>query len=695
MSLPSPGPVTPAALTRRLIAAALLLLAVSIGVVSHAALEAFERQVRPEIGREAAAIGRSVAAPIERALSLGIPFADLGGVAEYLEGLLEGRSGIAYLMMTNAQGTTLHGVGPDAARFAPPAEAPQLLAAGLTVRTTPAAYDTAVPLRDGAGQIVGWLHVGMSRDPVDVAVRDTRWDVAIVLLVSMLLAIEILRFVVDRSVSAPKALMAALVARLSDGDFARASATMARDEAGRLAAAANILTRRLSDRWDRLVWLAREVSATSATAAGRASAALADAGRALRFRADGTSAGEALATAMAARMTLFLFAMAEQFSTSFIPIFGRELARGGEPGLAPDLLAALPIVTFVAAVALATPFGGRLAARQGARRSIVLGTLPVVAGFVGCAFATTPHEFALARALCGAGYAVVTIACQAELARAAAAGHVARSLGGFTGAIMTGAVCGTAIGAVLADRFGYAATFLLSALLVVLVQFLAAGCIGAEGGRQTAPRSSLRSEAAQAIRTRPFTAMVVLIAIPAKLVLGGFVFFAAPLALRDLGFSQPAIGRVLMLYGFCMLPAIALGAWLSDRARMGAMIMVVAGAATGAVLMLPLGLDLAIALPVAVALVGVLQGLASAPMLALAPSLAAEAGAPPTPMLLAFLRLAERIGSVAGPVLAAYLVMVGGIGTAMLALGAVSALAALGYAAALAMRGAQRGASAG
>lgn len=681
---------TPHRLTRRLIAAALLLLAVSIGVTSHAALKAFERQVRPEIGREATAIGRSVAAPIERALSLGIPFAELGGVPDYLQDLLVGRPGLSYLVVTDARGAPVHGVGPAVARFTPAPDAAALMGAEAAVRNTPAGYDTVLPLRDGTGQIAGWLHVGMSREPLDVAVRDARWDVAIVLLVSMLLAVEILRFVIDRSVSAPTALMAALVARLSAGDFARVSAGAARDEAGRLATSATILARRLADRWDRLSWLAQEVSATSSAAATRAGTALATAGRALRFRSDGAAAGDALATAMSARITLFLFAMAEQFSTSFIPLFGLELARGtvsgGGSGLGPDLLAALPIATFVAAVALATPFGGRFAARQGARRSILLGALPVAAGFVGCAFATNPYEFALARALCGAGYAVVTIACQAELARAAAAGHVARSLGGFTGAVMTGAVCGTAIGAVLADRLGYAATFLLSALLVVLVQVLAARCIGTETNQHAQGQASLLQEAGQAIRSLPFATMVVLIAIPAKLVLGGFVFYAAPLALRDLGFSQPAIGRVVMLYGLCMLPAIALGAWLTDRARKGAILMVVAGAVTGMALMLPLGLELAVALPVAVALVGTLQGLASAPMLALAPALAAEPGAPTAPMLLAFLRLAERIGSVAGPMLAAYVMTVGGTGAVMLVLGTVSMLAALAYAASLGAR---------
>lgn len=687
------------ALTRRLVAAAMLLLAISIGVTSHAALDAFERQIRPEIGREAAAIGRSIAAPIERGLSLGIPFSELGGVPEYLQDLLTGRPGIAYLIVTDTRGVKVHGVGPAVARFTPaPASAPDIAGAvrgEASVRETVAGYDTALPLRDGAGQLAGWLHVGMTREPLDVLVRDARWDVAIVLLVSMLLAAEILRFVVARSVSAPTALMAALVARLSAGEFSRTSAAATQDEAGRLVASANILARRLSDRWDRLNWLAQEVSATSVAAAARAGAALAQASRSLRFRADETAPGEALTTTMGARITLFLFAMAEQFSTSFIPLFGLELARGNASGVGagfgPNLLAALPIATFFAVAALATPFGARFAARQGARRGILLGALPMAAGFVGCAFASTPFEFALARALCGAGYAVVAIACQSELARAAAAGHVARSLGGFTGAVMTGAVCGTAIGALLADRLGYAPTFLLSALLVVLAQLVAARCIGAEGPGQAHSQSRLIPQACQIIRSAPFTAMVVLVAIPAKLVLGGFVLYAAPLALRDFGFSQPAIGRVIMLYGLCMLPALALGAWFSDRARPGTILMVIASALTGGALMLPLGIEMTVALPVAVALVGALQGLAWAPMLALAPAPSAEHGAPPASILLAFLRVAECVGGVAGPMLAAYVITVGGTSAVMLTLGAISTLAALAYAASVGLR---RGATA-
>jgi predicted MFS family arabinose efflux permease len=691
MNTPALRQGRPWTLTRRLILAALLLLTASIAVTSHAALDAFERQVKPEIGREATAIGGSIVAPIERAVALGVPFAELGGVAEYLREVLERRPGVAYLVLADPSGGLLFGEGPGLKAFAGTGQPQASSIREAPGAAVPAAYDTALPVRDANGQLVGWLHVGMSREGLDVAVRDARWDVLIVLLVSILLAVEILRFAIDRSVSAPAALMEALIGRLSSGTFARASTESAKDEAGRLASAANILVRRLSDRWDRLTWLGGEVSAISAAAEARTTAILARLRSAFTFRADKVTAGDGLATGAGARMTLFLFAMAEQFSTSFIPLFGQQLGRQSASGLGPDLLAAVPIATFVAAVALATPFGGRLVSRHGARQAILLGSVPVALGFLGCAFATTIQEFALARMLCGAGYAVVTIACQAELARAAAAGRVARSLGGFTGAVMTGAVCGTAIGAVLADRLGFSVTFLLSAVLVVVVQLVAARCITAEPQARPSSSAGLLAEAGQAARSLPFSAMVVLVAIPAKLVLGGFVFYAAPIALRDLGFSQPAIGRSVMLYGLCMLPAIALGAWLSDRARVGGILMLLAGLMTGAALVLPMGFDMGVALPVAVGLVGILQGLASAPMLALAPALALGPDGPSVPMLLSFLRLGERLGSVIGPMLAAYVMTVGGTGSVMLLLGAISAIAALGYGAILLAGGRSRG----
>jgi predicted MFS family arabinose efflux permease len=172
-----------------------------------------------------------------------------------------------------------------------------------------------------------------------------------------------------------------------------------------------------------------------------------------------------------------------------------------------------------------------------------------------------------------------------------------------------------------------------------------------------------------------FMALLLLAAVPAKVVLAGVIFYLAPLALRDLGESQAAIGRNVMLYGLCMLPAITLGGWLADRVRVGGGLIWGGALLNGAALLMVPILPEAVALPIAISVTGAAQGLASAPMLA-----AAAAGSGSTPILLSFLRLGERIGSVIGPFAAAWLLTRGDTVWAMGVLGAATALAGLAYA---------------
>ena len=444
-----------------------------------------------------------------------------------------------------------------------------------------------------------------------------------------------------------------------------------------MARALNALVRRLGDRWAYLEWLATEAAACGPRAARDAAAVVTALRDRLHVRDGGAIREPVAPSAGAARLPLFLFVVAEQLSTSFIPLLGRDLARHGPGMLTPDLLAALPIAAFVAAVALATPYGGRLTAQRGPRVAVLLGGGIAGVGYLGAALATELSQFALARVFCGVGYALLTIACQTQMALAAKQGRLARTLGGFTGTVMTGAVCGTALGAVIADRLGYAATFLASAGLVAVVLLLALRAIPrgmtdlAAGGR------GVLAGARAAFGHARFTALLLLAAVPAKLVLAGVIFYLAPLALRDLGLSQAAIGRNVMLYGLCMLPAIALGGWLADRARSGGGLIWGSAVLNGAALLAMPLLPEAAALPIAIAVTGAAQGLASAPMLAAA---AVGAGGS-TPLLLSFLRLGERVGSVIGPFAAAWLLAQGDPVWAMGVLGAATALAGLGYAA--------------
>ncbi len=660
-------------LVRHLSFIAVAVLLGTVAAVSVAALHAFDREVRPAMEREAAVIGEVVANPIERALGLGIPLEALVGAEDYLAGMAASQPAVAYLVLTDLAGRPRAAAGPAASGFQP---IDVITAEGPGSRALPGIDETARPVAAPGGRPQGWLLVGVGRAAVDDIIVDTRWDLAIVLLVGVLLAMEVLRFALDRGVIAPLTMIEAVVRRLDTGDCTRLAEAGSADEAGRVARAANALVRRLGDRWAHLQWLATEAASTGAGAARDAAAVIATLGDRLRFRDGGAVVDAAPPAASAARLPLFLFVVAEQLSTSFIPLLGRDLARATRGGFSPDLLAALPIAVFVAAVAFATPYGGRLTARRGPRDAVLVGGGVAALGYLAAALADDVTQFALARMLCGIGYAVLTIACQAQMAMAARQGRLARTLGGFTGAVMTGAVCGTAIGAVIADRLGYGATFLASAGLVVVVLGLALRAIPRGMTDPVAAGQGVVAGARAAFGNARFTAVLLLAAVPAKIVLAGFIFYLAPLALRDAGLSQAAVGRNVMLYGLCMLPAIALGGWLADRARMGGGL-IWGGAVLngGALLMIPLLPEVA-ALPIAIAVTGAAQGLASAPMLAVVAGMPGRS----TPLLLSFLRLGERFGSVIGPFAAAWLMMRGDAVWAMGVLGGVTALTGIGYA---------------
>ena len=667
-------------LVGRVVVVAVLLLTLAVAFVSHSALRSFEGELRPELEREASVVGGIGARTLQRAVELGVPFRSLSGLDEYLTSLLAAQQGLSYVLLADAEGQRIASAGAGAASFSGlPVGTSAPERGGALMRQLGGSYDAALPILED-GRIVGWMHVGISRERLDTVLNDMRWDVLIVLLVVLLATSEFLRFSLFRTVSAPVELVSRLQSRLASGDWTLRAQDSIVSEAGRVVRHLNVLVRRMNDRWDRLRWMA-----TQSDAALRAGAVLDGVRQRLRF---GVSAvQEGLGTGAASgRLPLFLFVFAEQLSTSFNPIYALELA-GGQGGI---MGAALPIVAFVAAVALFTPYGGSIVARRGPRDAMLIGLVPAALGHVGAALATDLTTFAIARGVCGAGYAIVTIACQVHLAQEAPKGRVARSLGGFTAAVMTGAVCGTAIGAVLADRVGFRVTLLLSMVLVAVTAFIVLRTFVAGGTTEQKSMGLWRSARAAFSEPR-FALLVLFAAIPAKVLLGGFIFFLAPLELRELGLSQAAIGRNVMLYGLCMLPAIIVGAWLTDRTGRGGLVIALAGVINGVALLLPLWLERDVALLLAIIGTGLAQGLAAAPMLAIIPGLSLMRGAPNSAAMLSFLRLAERFGSVIGPPAAAALFVLGtGQGT-MLALGVLSLATAIGYGLSLAVQARRQG----
>jgi predicted MFS family arabinose efflux permease len=372
----------------------------------------------------------------------------------------------------------------------------------------------------------------------------------------------------------------------------------------------------------------------------------------------------------ALRLPLFLLILTEEMSRAFLPLYIKGFATGTS-GLSPESEVSLPIAVYMFCFALATPFAGRWADRWGISRVFAAGVALTLGGFAWTALAGDYWQLLPARALCAWGYATGTMACQRQLILLSGPGNRARGLALFVGAVGIAAICGTALGGVLADQFGFRPVFGISALLALLawVSFhLSAKARRSGRGRpdEASPELNL-AEVIRLLRIPRFSLLMLGAAIPAKIALAGFLFYLVPLALHHENYGPAAIGRALMLY-FVLVAAInPIASHLSDRYGWRLSLTIVGGILIGAGGFAGL-IGGETALWLGIASLGVGTGLAAAPMQALATEIGAAAGATSVAVVL---RTLERLGSMIGPLWAGLWLATMGWSGAMIAIGAV------------------------
>ncbi|HMX67923.1 MAG TPA: MFS transporter [Accumulibacter sp.] len=376
------------------------------------------------------------------------------------------------------------------------------------------------------------------------------------------------------------------------------------------------------------------------------------------------------------RLPLFLFILSEELSRASLPLY---LASFAEPsaGWRPETAVGVAIAVYMACFALATPFAGKWTDRWGMRRVFAAGVVLSVGGFAWAALADAYWQLLPARALCALGYAAATMAGQRQLIVLGGEAQRARALALFVSAVSIAAICGTALGGVLADQFGSRWVLAASAIAAALGWLSYRRMSLAAGGdaAATRPAASLRfAELLRLLGRRRFAALMLGSALPTKIALAGLLFYLTPLVLHELGQTPAAIGRVMMSY-FLLVAAInPLAAWLADRHGWRQSLTIAGGVVIGgAALLAGSGLLPAEhALWLAIAGLGVGTGLASAAMQSLALRLAAPTS--DTAVTVA-VRMLERLGSVIGPLWIGFWLAGSGASAALTALG-VTVLAA-------------------
>ncbi len=653
----------------RLVVLAVLVLVPPIGLIAWSAFDQVEQAIAPELDGKALAVGHGLTEQVERAVGLGIPLDKLVGVEEFFAPTLDANPELRYLAVTDANGKVLFLRGAEREALQPHYRTTDYDLPADQLRAVIGDYvDLALPV-EVKGIRLGMVHVGMDANFVHRRVMATLVDMGVVLAVALLLASEILLFVVAVNVSGPLRRARAMMARARRGDFTRLAGVGPLDEVGLFVRGLNAVVLRTDDLYRRLAAYIDEIKSAHFDAGAIERAGMIE-GRInfqYRFAVGGEPKAVQERQAVDIRLALFLFTFAEELSRPFLPLYVHALPSPF-PWLTPDMAMAVPIAVFMACVALGSPWAGAITGRLGSRPVFLLGLIPAVLGFVAAGFAHTVADMTLWRAFTGFGYAVVTMACQGYMSRAARDQGRAQSLGMFVGAVLTASVCGMALGGVLVERIGFRDVFFVSAALATLSGLLAWRL--REPREPAAPARPIMRDLLALMRNWRFAVLILFAAIPSKLALTGVVYFLVPVYLAKLGYGFGDIGRVLALYAVTVVVLSPLVARLADQTGWRAGLVALGGVIGGLGLLIPaLGPGLP-PMMLAVFCLGLAQGLSASPQLAAVPDICwIECRNFGQTSVLAQMRLLERIGSTAGPLLGAALVPAMGYAGAIAALG--------------------------
>ena len=259
------------------------------------------------------------------------------------------------------------------------------------------------------------------------------------------------------------------------------------------------------------------------------------------------------------RPVSFLFIFAMSLSFTFIPLRMGELYN---PllGLSKDLVMGLPISLEMGCAGLAIVLTGFWIDRRGWHQPMLTGLGSMAMGFTWAGLATDAWAYLLALGVCGVGYGLTFMAAQGFVLGHTDTMSKASGLATFFAGVYAGNICGSAAGAMMADRMGYSQVFLVSGGLFVLTGLLIFLCFRsmfATAAPIHAPRPAspvpVTGNLGSFISNRNVLSLILGSIVPSALVLIGFINYALPIYLHRSGATQGDIGRIIMLYGICLV----------------------------------------------------------------------------------------------------------------------------------------------
>lgn len=257
------------------------------------------------------------------------------------------------------------------------------------------------------------------------------------------------------------------------------------------------------------------------------------------------------------RTSAFLYAFAMALSMSFLPIYANVLYTP-LAGLSREIVIGLPISAEMFCVAISLVLSGYWLDRQGWFFPFIAGVLITGIGMALCGIAATTLDLIVYRGCVGFGYGLALMATQSVIVNLTRVQNRSSAVAGLEAGYFSGFISSTAVGGMLAEKIGYRGVFFVGSLLVLIsivfvVTFLLQTRKAGKQPVRAAVKETAQASVGRLFSDRVFMGSLWLSAIPASLCLVGFLYFASPLLLADLGVKQSNIARLMMPYGLCMV----------------------------------------------------------------------------------------------------------------------------------------------
>jgi predicted MFS family arabinose efflux permease len=384
------------------------------------------------------------------------------------------------------------------------------------------------------------------------------------------------------------------------------------------------------------------------------------------------------------RPVMFSFLFAWALPLSFLPLYARSLPDGGVV-LPPNLLLALPISVEMGCGLLTALLAGGLTDRRGWQVPVLAGLAVCGLGFAACAVAPDLIWFTAARGLVGLGYGLTWMGLQGFIVTRSAPAFRGANVSNVVAGLFAGHLAGAAVGAMLMEQLGFRTVFTvgvvmlavpLSGVLVLMRPFMVRPA--ARVANATSPRLVHVSLAStlRLLCTRDFGLLLLGSVIPFSIAQVGLLSFALPLYLEAEGAAASSIGRVLMIYGLCVIYLGPLMGRLADRSRVKKRWIVVGGL-IGSFGLLSLyfnsGMAAAAFAVLSLALASCLAGASQASYMLALPDVQRYGAAGATSVM----RAADKLGQMGGPLVVGLMFGSVGMGAGLAVTGLIYLVATL------------------